>query len=76
MLETYQWQVGEEPIIPEIRERASKEMAAIFIYLLSMSYDLGIDLIEAATTKLDESHARYPPLKKSRGSSKKYTELA
>ena len=50
-------------------------MAAIFIFLLSMSYDLGIDLIEAATTKLDESHARYP-LEKSRGSSKKYTELA
>ncbi|MCJ7444947.1 MAG: hypothetical protein MUO26_10530 [Methanotrichaceae archaeon] len=39
-----------------------------------MSHDLGIDLIEAATKKLDESHVRYP-VDKSRGSSKKYTEF-
>jgi hypothetical protein len=32
----------------------------IFIYLLSMSHDMGIDLLEAATKKLEESHARYP----------------
>ena len=49
-------------------------MADIFIYLLSMSHDLGIDLIEAATKKLEESHSRYP-VEKSKGSSKKYTEL-
>jgi NTP pyrophosphatase (non-canonical NTP hydrolase) len=57
----------------EIKERASKEMADIFIYLLSMSHDLGIDLIEAAAKKLEESHARYP-VEKSRVISKKYTE--
>jgi dCTP diphosphatase len=74
LLENFQWQVGEEPITPEIKERASKEMADIFIFLLSMSHDLGIDLIEAATKKLEESHARYP-VNKARGSSKKYTEL-
>jgi len=74
LLDNFQWQVGEEPITPEVREYASKEMADIFIYLLSMSHDLGIDLIEAATKKLDESQARYP-IEKSKGSSKKYTEL-
>jgi dCTP diphosphatase len=58
LLENFQWQVGEEPLTFEIKERASKEMADIFIYLLSMSHDLGIDLIEAATKKLEESHAR------------------
>ena len=57
LLENFQWQVGEEPITPEVRENASKEMADIFIYLLSMSHDLGIDLIEAATKKLEEGHA-------------------
>lgn len=67
-------QVGEEPITSEVREKASKEMADIFIYLLSMSHDLGIDLIDAATKKLEESHARYP-IEKARGSSKKYAEL-
>ena len=74
LLENFQWQIGEEPITPVIKEGASKEIADIFIYLLSMSHDLGIDLIEAATKKLEESHARYP-VEKSRGSSKKYTEL-
>ncbi len=49
-------------------------MADIYIYLVSMSYDLGIDLIEAATKKLDESKVRYP-VEKARGSLKKYTEL-
>jgi MazG-like family len=49
-------------------------MADIFIYLLSMSHDLGIDLIEAAVNKLEDSHARYP-VEKSRGLSKKYPEL-
>ncbi|MCJ7445954.1 MAG: hypothetical protein MUO26_15775 [Methanotrichaceae archaeon] len=74
LLENFRWQVGEGSITPEIKERASKEMANIFIYLLSMSHDLGIDLIEAATKKLEESHARYP-VEKSRGSSKKHTGL-
>ena len=74
LLENFQWQVGEEPITPEVRENASKEMADIFIHLLSMSHDLGIDLVEAATKKLDESQARYP-IEKSKGSSKKYTEF-
>ena len=74
LLESFQWQVGEEPITLEIRDRASKEMADIFIYLLSMSHDLGIDLIEAATKKLEEGQARYS-VEKCRGSSKKYTRL-
>ena len=74
LLENFQWQIGEEPLTAEIKERASKEMADIFIYLLSMSHDLGIDLIETATKKLEESQSRYP-VEKSKGSSKKYTEL-
>ena len=74
LLENFQWQVGEESITPEVIENASKETADIFICLLSMSHDLGIDLIEAATKKLDTSKARYP-IEKSKGSSKKYTEF-
>jgi dCTP diphosphatase len=74
LLENFQWQVDEEPITSDAKENASKEMADIFIYLLSMSHDLRIDLIEAATRKLEESHARYP-VEKCKGSSKKYTEF-
>jgi len=48
LLENFQWQVGEEPITPEAREDVSREIADIFIYLLSMSHDLNIDLIEVS----------------------------
>jgi len=34
------------------KEKMAKEIADIFIYLLSMSHDLKIDLIEAATKKI------------------------
>ncbi len=43
-----------ETITCEVREKSSKEIAEIFIYLLSMSHDLGIDLVEVAAKKLDE----------------------
>ena len=74
LLENFQWQVGEEPITPEVKQNVSEEMADIFIYLLSMSHDLEIDLIETASKKLEESQARYP-VDKCKGSSKKYTEF-
>ena len=59
LLENFQWQVEEEPITPKIKERASKEMEDIFIYLLSMAHDLNIDLMEAATKKLRETDVNY-----------------
>lgn len=54
-LENFQWQVGEEPITPEIKDRASKEMADIFTYLLSMSHD-AIQVLDQAI-QLDPQNA-------------------
>lgn len=49
-------------------------MADVFLYLLRLSDQLNIDLIEAAKLKLKLNATKYP-VDKSRGSSKKYTEL-
>ena len=54
--------------------RFSEEIADVFIYLLLISDKLGIDLLRAADKKLKENARRYP-IKKSRGSAKKYSEL-
>lgn len=56
------------------RQRLKEEMADIFIYLLYMSNDCGIDLSEAVMEKIAMNGKKYP-VEKSRGSSKKYDEL-
>ncbi|WP_026212625.1 nucleotide pyrophosphohydrolase [Longispora albida] len=45
---------------PEAAARVSSEMADVFIYLSQLAMRLGIDLHEAAHTKLDEVELRYP----------------
>ncbi len=51
-----------------------EEMADVAIYLLSLSDVLGIDLDDAVTAKLKRNAAKYPT-SKSKGISKKYSEL-
>ena len=54
--------------------RIREEVADIFIYLLSISNVLGLDMSEAVAEKL-ELNARKYPVPKSKGSNKKYDEL-
>ena len=49
-------------------------MADIFIYLLMMSNDLGIDLLDEAKKKIEENARKYP-VEKAKGNMKKYQEL-
>lgn len=49
-------------------------MADILVYLLTLAHDLEIDLVQAAHNKIDKNNAKYP-VAKSKGNSKKYTEL-
>jgi dCTP diphosphatase len=55
-------------------EKVKEEMADIGIYLLSLSSVLKVDLSNAVTKKLAQNASKYP-IKKSKGSSKKYDEL-
>jgi NTP pyrophosphatase (non-canonical NTP hydrolase) len=55
-------------------QRIKEEMADVFIYLLSLSNVLGIDVSEAVDEKLEQNAGKYP-VTKSKGSNKKYDEL-
>ena len=54
--------------------RVQEEIADIFIYLLSLSNVLGLDMSEAVAEKI-KLNARKYPVSKSKGSNKKYNEL-
>lgn len=54
--------------------RVKEEIADIFIYLLSLSNVLGLDMSEAVAEKLEQNAKKYP-VPKSKGSNKKYNEL-
>ena len=54
--------------------RVKEEVADIFIYLLSLSNVLGLDMSEAVAEKLAQNAKKYP-VSKSKGSNKKYDEL-
>ena len=54
--------------------RVKEEIADIFIYLLSLSNVLGLDISKAVVEKLGQNARKYP-VAKSKGSNKKYDEL-
>ena len=54
--------------------KVEEEVADIFIYLLSLSNVLGLDMSEAVAEKLEKNARKYP-VSKSKGSNKKYSEL-
>lgn len=74
LLEEFQWQIGEVPITSQLKEDAAKEIADIFIYLLLISNDLGIDLLEVTNMKIQENKKRYP-VEKAYGKATKYNKL-
>ncbi|MBL8224271.1 MAG: nucleotide pyrophosphohydrolase [Chromatiales bacterium] len=76
LLEHFQWVDGEaskQPGEAELEEIRA-EMADVLLYLIRIADKLGTDLIEAAHAKIKLNESKYP-VDKSRGSSKKYTEL-
>lgn len=76
LLEEFQWKSKEESQRHAIvnKERIADEVADVAIYLFELADIVGIDLASAINSKLDKNEIKYP-VEKSRGSSKKYTEL-
>lgn len=78
ILEEFQWLSDAEAESklgdPEFRHRLGEEVADVFLYLLMVCERAGIDLEDAARRKIERNRAKYP-VEKSRGSSRKYTEL-
>ncbi|HWZ72910.1 MAG TPA: nucleotide pyrophosphohydrolase [Casimicrobiaceae bacterium] len=76
LLEHFQWlSEAQSYALPlDKRNEISEEAADIFLYLLSLAEKLDFDLIAASRRKLLLNAEKYP-IDKSRGTSKKYTEL-
>lgn len=76
LLEIFQWTKTEDSYnrAEEKKEEIKSEVADILTYLTYFCYDLGIDMEQAVSDKLSISKKKYP-VNKSKGNSKKYTEL-
>ena len=60
LLENFQWLRDGEELTEGRRQAVSKEIADVFIYLVLLSRDLRIDLVDVAREKLDENVKRFP----------------
>ena len=76
VLEHFQWKSESEikEYIASHREELSEELADVFNWILLMSHDLGIDIIEASKRKIEINDKKYP-VEKSKGRHTKYTDL-
>ena len=73
LLEVFQWS-GTDVAVSKKQNCMSEELADVVIYCIYLADTIGIDLSEAVNAKIDINLQKYPK-EKSRGNSKKYTEL-
>lgn len=73
LVEQFQWLTPEESgaLSPEKHEAVRQEIADVLIYLTRLADLLKIDLLEAASAKLDINARKYP-VDKARGNANKY----
>lgn len=76
LIEHFQWLTEEQSraLSGEALEAVREEIADVQIYLLLLARRLDIDLLQAATDKM-EANARKYPVERARGNARKYTEL-
>ena len=76
LLEHFQWltEAQSRDFAPAQRDQAALEMADVLLYLVRLADQLGVDLLAAAHRKIGLNAEKYP-VDKSRGHSRKYTEL-
>lgn len=76
LLEHFQWMTGAESAVlpPERHAQVREEIADVLLYLVRLADRLDVNLLAAASDKIRLNAAKYP-VEKSRGSSRKYTQL-
>ena len=76
VLEHFQWKSKEEieEYIKTHKEHIGEELADVFYWVLLMSHDLKIDIIEALDKKMKKNAEKYP-IKKAKGKHTKYNKL-
>jgi len=74
LLEHFQWLTNEQSdqLTPEQLSEVQDEMGDVLIYLIRLSDRLGVDLVTAASEKLEKAKIKYPA-DQVRGSAAKYT---
>lgn len=76
VLEHFQWKNAAEmeSYVQTHRTKIGEELADTLYCVLLLSYDLGIDVLQALDEKLQKNEAKYP-VEKAKGKHTKYTEL-
>ena len=76
VLEHFQWKNPEETAnhIVTKKDDIAEELSDVLYWVLLMSHDLNIDILEALENKIRKNEEKYP-VEKSAGNHKKYTEL-
>jgi len=76
LLEHFQWmpESRSRELDAAKREAVAAEMADVLLYLVQLSNELGVDLLDAASRKIDLNERRYP-VERARGSSRRHDEL-
>lgn len=66
LLEHFQWltEAQSRDLAAPQREAVALEMADVLLYLIQMSNELGIDLVDAARRKIAINEGRFPPLRR------------
>jgi len=76
VMEHFQWKSKEEidEYVITHKEHIGEELADVLYWILLMSYDLKIDVLDALDKKIKKNEEKYP-VEKAKGSHKKYTDL-
>jgi len=76
VLEHFQWKNGKEleEYTATHKEHIGEELADVLYWVLLMSHDLDIDIIDALSKKMNQNEKKYV-LEKAKGNHKKYNEL-
>lgn len=76
VLEHFQWKSEEEikEYIKNNKDEIGEELADVLYWVLLMSNDIGIDILEALDKKIDKNAKKYP-VEKAKGRADKYNKL-
>jgi NTP pyrophosphatase (non-canonical NTP hydrolase) len=76
LLEHFQWKTSQEidETVKVKKEELEEEVADILIYLLELSDNIGIDIVNAVEKKLKKNEMKYP-VEKTKGTAQKYNRL-
>jgi NTP pyrophosphatase (non-canonical NTP hydrolase) len=74
VVEIFQWSDLNEELSAEKKAHLAEELSDVLNWVLLIAHDAEIDLGQAALDKIEKNNAKYP-VEKSKGNTKKYTDL-